>query len=104
MGFMLVHERMLESYMIARKLFLKPGGNMFPTTGTLFAAPFTDPGTCVRRQLRPGAHGGNTLTAAATGIAGRVACTCACACTTVQPCGKTSRTRWRFGRRPTSTV
>ena len=42
MGFMLVHERMLESYMIARQRFLKPGGKMFPSTGTIFAAPFTD--------------------------------------------------------------
>lgn len=44
MGFMLIHERMLESYMIARQLFLKPGGKMFPTTGTIYAAPFTDQG------------------------------------------------------------
>jgi type I protein arginine methyltransferase len=42
MGFMLIHERMLESYMIARQMFLKPGGRMFPSTGTIFAAPFTD--------------------------------------------------------------
>jgi histone-arginine methyltransferase CARM1 len=42
MGFMLIHERMLESYIIARQMFLKPGGRMFPTTGTIFAAPFTD--------------------------------------------------------------
>lgn len=42
MGFMLIHERMLESYIIARKRFLKPGGLMFPTTGTIFTAPFTD--------------------------------------------------------------
>lgn len=44
MGFMLVHERMLESYMIARQLFLKPGGKMFTSTGTIFAAPFSDAG------------------------------------------------------------
>ena len=42
MGFMLVHERMLESYMIARQRFLRPGGRMFPSTGTIFAAPFSD--------------------------------------------------------------
>ena len=42
MGFMLVHERMLESYIAARDLFLKPGGLMMPTTGTIFFAPFTD--------------------------------------------------------------
>lgn len=42
MGFMLIHERMLESYIIARQRFLKPGGLMLPTTGTIYAAPFTD--------------------------------------------------------------
>jgi len=42
MGFMLVHERMLESYMAARDKFLKPGGLMMPTTGTIFVAPFSD--------------------------------------------------------------
>jgi len=43
MGFMLIHERMLESYIIARQRFLKPGGRMFPATGTIHLAPFTDP-------------------------------------------------------------
>lgn len=42
MGFMLIHERMLESYIIARQRFLKPGGKMFPSQGTIFTAPFTD--------------------------------------------------------------
>lgn len=42
MGFMLIHERMLESYIAARDLFLKPGGLMMPTTGTIFFCPFTD--------------------------------------------------------------
>lgn len=42
MGFMLIHERMLESYIIARQRFLKPGGLMFPTTGTIYTIPFTD--------------------------------------------------------------
>lgn len=44
MGFMLIHERMLESYMIARERFLKPGGLMMPTLGTLHVAPFSDAG------------------------------------------------------------
>jgi histone-arginine methyltransferase CARM1 len=43
MGFLLIHERMLESYIIARQRFLKPGGLMFPTRGTIHAAPFSDP-------------------------------------------------------------
>ncbi|KAE9554964.1 hypothetical protein FO519_001861 [Halicephalobus sp. NKZ332] len=41
MGYMLVNERMLESYMFGRK-FLKPGGRMFPTSGDLFFALFND--------------------------------------------------------------
>jgi histone-arginine methyltransferase CARM1 len=43
MGFMLIHERMLESYIIARQRFLRPGGLMFPSTGTIHVAPFSDP-------------------------------------------------------------
>lgn len=42
LGFLLVHERMLESYVIARDRFLKPGGLMFPTTGDIILAPFED--------------------------------------------------------------
>ena len=41
MGYMLINERMLESYLHAKK-WLKPGGKMFPTLGDLYAAPFTD--------------------------------------------------------------
>lgn len=41
-GFLLVHERMLESYVKARELFLKPGGLMMPTTGSIVLSPFTD--------------------------------------------------------------
>jgi histone-arginine methyltransferase CARM1 len=42
-GFMLVHERMLESYAAARQRFLKPeGGLMMPTTGSIILAPITD--------------------------------------------------------------
>lgn len=44
MGFMLIHEQMLKSYIAARKLFLKPGGKMFPNNGIIYAAPFTDHG------------------------------------------------------------
>lgn len=39
---LLVHERMIESYAIARERFLKPGGLMFPTTGSIVLAPLTD--------------------------------------------------------------
>eukprot|EP01029_Cantina_marsupialis_P027913 TRINITY_DN774164_c0_g1_i1.p1 TRINITY_DN774164_c0_g1~~TRINITY_DN774164_c0_g1_i1.p1 ORF type:complete len:394 (-),score=115.84 TRINITY_DN774164_c0_g1_i1:126-1307(-) len=43
MGFILVHERMLESYMHARK-WLKEEGKMFPTCGKIYFTPFTDEG------------------------------------------------------------
>jgi type I protein arginine methyltransferase len=33
LGTLLVNERMLESYVIARDRFLAPDGKMFPTTG-----------------------------------------------------------------------
>eukprot|EP00903_Cladosiphon_okamuranus_P006197 g6094.t1 len=41
-GFLLVHERMLECYVKARDRFLKPGGKMLPTIGEIVAAPITD--------------------------------------------------------------
>jgi len=34
----------LETYVTGRLKWLKPGGLMFPTLGTMFAAPFTDDG------------------------------------------------------------
>lgn len=42
MGTLLVNERMLETYILARKHFLKPGGLMFPGTGRVFVAAFAD--------------------------------------------------------------
>ncbi|KAM7488169.1 hypothetical protein LguiB_025653 [Lonicera macranthoides] len=42
MGTLLVNERMLESYVIARDRFLVPNGKMFPTVGRIHMAPFTD--------------------------------------------------------------
>ena len=41
-GFLLVHERMLETYAVARERFLKPGGLMMPTTGSIILAPISD--------------------------------------------------------------
>ncbi|KAJ3282619.1 hypothetical protein HK104_010795 [Borealophlyctis nickersoniae] len=41
-GVLLVHERMIESYLYARDRFLKPGGAMIPSAGTIYLAPFTD--------------------------------------------------------------
>lgn len=44
MGYMLFNERMLETYLHAKK-WLKPKGKMFPTRGDLHIAPFSD--TCL---------------------------------------------------------
>jgi len=41
-GFLLVHERMLESYVVARDRFLKPDVLMMPSTGSIVLCPFTD--------------------------------------------------------------
>ncbi|KAJ1958717.1 hypothetical protein EC988_000122 [Linderina pennispora] len=41
-GVLLVHERMLESYIYARDKFLKPGGAMMPSSGTIHLAPLSD--------------------------------------------------------------
>ncbi|XP_020689137.1 probable histone-arginine methyltransferase CARM1 [Dendrobium catenatum] len=42
MGTLLVNERMLESYIIARDRFLVPNGKMFPSIGRIHVAPFSD--------------------------------------------------------------
>ncbi|KCV71878.1 hypothetical protein H696_01288 [Fonticula alba] len=42
MGVLLVHERMIETFLLARDLWLRPGGLMMPSTSTIFLAPFTD--------------------------------------------------------------
>ncbi|GMP68455.1 hypothetical protein CsSME_00028077 [Camellia sinensis var. sinensis] len=39
---LLVNERMLETYVIARDRFLVPNGKMFPTIGRIHMAPFSD--------------------------------------------------------------
>lgn len=41
-GVMLLHERMVESFLLARDTFLKPGGTLIPSSGDLFFAPFSD--------------------------------------------------------------
>lgn len=41
MGYMLYNERMLETYLHARK-WLRPGGKMYPSEGDLHIAPFSD--------------------------------------------------------------
>jgi histone-arginine methyltransferase CARM1 len=42
LGFYLVNERMLETYVIARDKFLKPNGMMFPKSSDLYIVPFED--------------------------------------------------------------
>lgn len=41
-GTFLFNERMIETYLVARDRFLKPGGKMFPNIGNLCVAPFSD--------------------------------------------------------------
>ena len=41
-GFLLIHERMLESYVVARDRFLKPGWLMMPSTGSIVLCPLSD--------------------------------------------------------------
>jgi hypothetical protein len=42
MGFMLFHEQMLDSFVLAREKFLRPGGTVFPTKGTMYCGPVCD--------------------------------------------------------------
>jgi len=42
LGTFLLNERMLETYVIARNMFLKPGGRMFPAKADFCVVPFTD--------------------------------------------------------------
>uniref|UniRef100_A0A914H839 type I protein arginine methyltransferase n=1 Tax=Globodera rostochiensis TaxID=31243 RepID=A0A914H839_GLORO len=51
MGYMLVNERMLESYMYARK-FLRNGGRMFPSRADLHLALFSDDALHQEQQQR----------------------------------------------------
>ncbi|WVW80173.1 hypothetical protein I302_102150 [Kwoniella bestiolae CBS 10118] len=43
-GVMLLHERMVESFILARDLFLKPDGQLLPSAGQIFFCPFSDEG------------------------------------------------------------
>lgn len=40
-GVLLLHERMVESFLLARDMFLKPNGIMIPSAGNIYLAPFT---------------------------------------------------------------
>lgn len=42
LGTFLLNERMLETYIIARNMFLKPRGRMFPAKADFCVMPFTD--------------------------------------------------------------
>ncbi|RKP01347.1 hypothetical protein CXG81DRAFT_6273, partial [Caulochytrium protostelioides] len=41
-GVLVLHERMCESFLVARDRFLAPGGAMIPNASTIRLAPFTD--------------------------------------------------------------
>ena len=51
LGTFLLNERMLETYIIARDMFLKPSGRMFPAKADLCVMPFTDE-TIYNEQLQ----------------------------------------------------
>lgn len=42
LGILLVNERMIESFIKARDLFLKPGGRLFPSKSIIHLVPFSD--------------------------------------------------------------
>lgn len=41
-GVLLFHERMMESFLMARDRYLKPNGSLYPTRGSIHFSPFTD--------------------------------------------------------------
>ena len=51
LGTFLLNERMLETYIIARDMFLKPRGRLFPAKADLCIMPFTDE-TIYNEQLQ----------------------------------------------------
>lgn len=59
-GVMLLHERMVESFLVARDSFLKPGGTLIPSSGDLFFAPFEDKGLFDETDAKVGAGYGCT--------------------------------------------
>ncbi|CAE7236492.1 PRMT10, partial [Symbiodinium pilosum] len=50
MGYFLLRESMLDSVLVARDRFLKPGGALFPSHATLFLAPVGPFKTCREKQ------------------------------------------------------
>ena len=52
LGTFLLNERMLETFVIARQKFLKPGGRMFPTKAELFLVPFNDQALADEQSLK----------------------------------------------------
>ncbi|CAL8291184.1 unnamed protein product [Lota lota] len=50
-GYLLLHERKLDSFLFARK-WLKPNGVMFPSSGEIHLAPFTDEQLYVEHHAR----------------------------------------------------
>ncbi|XP_041936536.1 histone-arginine methyltransferase CARM1 [Alosa sapidissima] len=52
-GYMLLNERMLESYLHAKK-WLRPKGMMFPTSSDIHLAPFTDEALYMEHYARSG--------------------------------------------------
>jgi len=42
----------VESFLLARDLFLKPDGHLLPNAGTLFFCPFTDVGLYAETEAK----------------------------------------------------
>ncbi|KAK4690036.1 type I protein arginine methyltransferase, partial [Tremellales sp. Uapishka_1] len=51
-GVMLLHERMVESFILSRDLFLKPTGHLLPSAGHIFFCPFSDEGLYNETELK----------------------------------------------------
>ncbi|KAK2080046.1 hypothetical protein QBZ16_002442 [Prototheca wickerhamii] len=58
MGYFLLRESMLDSVLIARDRFLKPGGALYPSHARMFLAPITTPLTERRTQELEGSVAG----------------------------------------------
>lgn len=61
MGYFLLRESMLDSVLIARDRFLKPGGALYPSHARMFLVPITTPLTERRERELDVRSGGKTV-------------------------------------------
>ena len=50
MGYFLLRESMIDSVIVARDKFLKPGGSLFPSHASMYLAPIRSQATYLRLQ------------------------------------------------------